>query len=299
MLFIINPAAGAGRAGTVWGQFERELKARGVRSEKSLTQAKGDAKCLALAGAGRHSLVIAVGGDGTVSEVADGILGSKAPCTKLGLVPCGTGNDFGRVLGIRTPMDAIQAMEGGRTTRADVIQVECDVSGKRSASHAVSFAAVGIAAEAQRQTTVFLKRIVGERWAYRLGIVRALLRYHPPRMRVNCDGRTWEDWVLFLCASNGENLGGGMRIAPGARIDDGRFEVNIVRKVSWWRALAQLRRLSRGRHTGHPDVRYLQALSLQIDADPVSEVAVDGDIIGQTPARFEVRPAALRVVVPP
>jgi len=299
MLFIINPVAGAGRAGSCWTQFESQLKSAGLQSDKVFTQAKGEARSLAIAAAGKQPLIVAVGGDGTVSEVADGILGSEATQTILGVVCCGTGNDFARAVGILDSKDSLRALAGGRMALADVIRVECTANGKPSARHVLSFAAVGIAAEAQRQTTVVLKRMVGERWAYRLGIIRALFRYRAPLMRVTCDDRTWQERILFLCANNGENLGGGMRIAPGARIDDARFDVNLVQDLSWWQALAQLRRLSQGRHTGHPRVQYFQAATLEVHPDPPSEVAADGDIIGHTPARFEIRPGALRILVPP
>jgi diacylglycerol kinase (ATP) len=90
-----------------------------------------------------------------------------------------------------------------------------------------------------------------------------------------------------------------MKIAPNAKIDDGLLNVNLVEAVGRWGALLQLRRVCRGRHTGHPHVRYLTARRLEIVAPAELDVAADGDLIGYTPARVLVQPKALRVFVPP
>jgi diacylglycerol kinase (ATP) len=89
-----------------------------------------------------------------------------------------------------------------------------------------------------------------------------------------------------------------MRIAPGARIDDGFLNVNLVGAVSRWQALKQLRQLSHGQHTSHPMVQYFPARSISIESDPPGEVAADGELIGLTPATFTVKPKALEVLVP-
>jgi len=297
ILFIINPVAGAGQAGAVWSGLQPELERFGLPVEQVVTQEKGHAKHLALAAAAKYPIVVAVGGDGTVSEVAGGIL-SGNDGTALGIVPLGTGNDFARAWGIHRAAEGLRAIVGSRTAKADAIQVKYMLQGRNTVGHAVSFVAAGIAAEAQRQTTDALKRFFGSRLAYRLGVLRALWCYRAPLMRVTCDGQTWEERVLLLCASNSEHVGGGMRIAPGARADDGRFYVNLVQDVGRWEALSQIRRLSHGRHTNHPRVRYFSAVKLDVDSDPPSEVAADGDIIGHTPARIEIRHHALRVLIP-
>jgi len=125
----------------------------------------------------------------------------------------------------------------------------------------------------------------------------ALWRYRPPRLHVVCDGELSEGTSFFVGASNGENAGGGMRIAPGARLDDGLLNVNLVGAIGRWEALKQLRRLSRRQHTTHPMVQYFTARNITIESEPIAEVAADGELIGHTPARFVVKPRALAVLM--
>jgi diacylglycerol kinase family enzyme len=177
----------------------------------------------------------------------------------------------------------------------DAIRVNCVVDGRPKARLALGFAAVGITGDLLRQTTRPVKRLFGQRLAYYIGLVRAIWSYRPARMRVACDASVWEERFLFVCAGNCERAGGGMRISPGARSDDGRLNVNLISSMERWETLRQLYLLRRGRHTTHPKVRYLTASSVAIDTDPAIAVAADGDLIGWTPARFGVQPKALKV----
>jgi diacylglycerol kinase (ATP) len=143
-----------------------------------------------------------------------------------------------------------------------------------------------------------MKRLLGEWLAYRVGLLRALWSYRPPAMRVTCDSQPREERFLLACASNSERAGGGIRLAPGAQLDDGLLNINLVEAVNRREALRQFVRLCQGRHTAHPKVSYLTALSLAVEAEPALEVVADGDLIGHTPARFNVKPKALQVRVP-
>jgi diacylglycerol kinase (ATP) len=134
--------------------------------------------------------------------------------------------------------------------------------------------------------------------AYPLGLIAALFRYQAPMLRVSCGGCHLHKRFLLAGASNTEIIGGGMRIAPGALIDDGLLNINLVEALGPLRALKQLNRLRRGDHITHPAVQYLSAQKLEVDADVPCGVATDGEVIGFTPAAFIARPKALRVCVP-
>jgi YegS/Rv2252/BmrU family lipid kinase len=246
----------------------------------------------------KYELVVAVGGDGTVLEVAGGILKSAAARTALGIVPFGTGNDFARNSGIHNEDHAHEALTQGQPRFVDVIEARCLVQGEPAVRHALLFAGVGIIGESLKQTTTRVKRLFGQRFAYPVGILRALWTYRAPFMRITCDGERFEGRYLFAGASNSETAGGGMKIAPGAKTDDGLLNVNLIGAVGRWEALKQLRRLCQGRHTTHPGVRYLTAVSLGVEPESPLEVAADGDLIGQTPAQFRVLPKALEIRVP-
>jgi diacylglycerol kinase (ATP) len=297
-LFMINPKAGSNRARARWTAFELQLRQAGIEAKHLFTSSPGHATHLARKAAGQYELLIAVGGDGTASEIANGILSAQAGKTTLGVVPVGTGNDFAKTLGVDTEANAIASLVSGKMKSVDVIEVHCVVNGKPIVRHALLFAGVGIVCESLRRTNGAVKWLFGQRMAYYVGLAWALCSYRSPRVRVSCDLATYHERFLFVGASNTEITGGGMRIAPGATIDDGELNVNLVEALGPWQALKQLSRLRRGEHITHPAVRYLPARTLEVDADSALEVAADGDLIGHTPARFTVRPKALRVCVP-
>lgn len=295
-LFIVNPAAGAGRGGQRWRHVEQELRFRLVSSEVRILRQAGEARVLAGQVADKYDRLIAVGGDGTISEVAEGILAAPANQCVLGMIPVGTGNDIAQTLGIHNLSDALLALAQDSSNLIDVIEINCLAKGKPLKRQALLFAGVGILGAVLRSTTPLTKRLLGHKWAYRAGLLRALRHYRPPQMRIVCDGQASEGVRLFLGVSKGEHAGGGMRIAPGARLDDGVLNVNLVGDVGPWEVLKQMRRLRLGRHTTHPLVRYFTARHVTVESNPAEEVAADGELIGHTPASFTVRPGALRVL---
>jgi YegS/Rv2252/BmrU family lipid kinase len=297
-LYIINPAAGAGRAARRWAEFERRLQKEGLHGDQRATTRPGEAVALARKAAHQYRRLVAIGGDGTMSEVASGILTSSASEVTLSVVPFGTGNDTAAALGIRTDADAFRALSTGKTQAIDVIEAHYIADGAEVLRHALSFTAFGISGELLRVTNNRVKRMFGQRLAYPVGLLRSLWSYQAPWMRITYDGERLEDRFLFVCASNAECFGGGIRIAPGARVSDGVLNVNLVQDVSRWEALLQVGRLYRGRHTGHPKVRYVTARSLTVESDPPIEVALDGDLVGYTPARLEVRSKVLQALLP-
>ena len=296
-LFIVNPVAGAGRGRTRWERFRRELQGEGVRFDEVSTTRRGEAMQIAQEGAGHYEALVAVGGDGTAYEVASGILSTEKADSALGVVPVGTGNDIARVLGIRGLAAARRAFTEGELVRIDAIRVDCMADGKPAVRHALLFAGVGIAGQSLKLTTARVKNLFGERLAYPVGLLRALWSYRAPLLRVTHGQQTDENRFLFVGASNSEYAGGGMRLAPGARMNDGELNVNLIEALGWWAALRLLLRVCRGRHTNHPKVRYLMASDLTVNGETPLEVAADGELIGYTPARFVVRPKALKVVV--
>ncbi len=299
ILFIVNPAAGAGKCGPQWTSFKTLLNRDQVEFTEAFSEKPGHAYQLARNSAGDYEVLAAVGGDGTVREVVDGIMSGHNDHVALAVIPFGTGNDLAQVLGVQTKSDAVRAIGAGVARSIDVIQITCQAEGNRVVRHALLFAGVGVIAAALRKTTPSFKRVFGQRLAYPMGLLAALLNYRAPRMRVTFDGTMLEEDFLFVGASNTEIAGGGMRVAPGALIDDGVLNLNLISAMGPWSALLQLRRLARGRHVGHPKVRYITARTVQIDAGHPLDIAADGDLIGHTPAQIALKPAALRVLVMP
>jgi diacylglycerol kinase (ATP) len=116
-------------------------------------------------------------------------------------------------------------------------------------------------------------------------------------MRVVCDGRATCGPLFLACAGNSEFAGGGvMRLSPGAKMDDGLMHVSLIDSVGRREIAGQFLRLLKGTHVSHPKVRYTTATSLQVETEPSSLITVDGDLVGHTPACFEVKPGALKIL---
>jgi YegS/Rv2252/BmrU family lipid kinase len=296
--FIINPAAGVGRCPARWAALRAQFLPDGIRSKCLFTARPGDAVRFAQALATECEIVVAVGGDGTLFEVATGLLLAGTPNPTLGLVPLGTGNDTARLCGVGNVAQARLALRGARPKNVDAIRISCQAQGRSVTHYGLLYGAVGLIGEALKHTTPRVKRIFGRRLAYPVGALRAILSYRSNRMRVTCDGQFWENRFLLACASNAELSGGGMRLAPGATMDDGLLDVNLCEAVGRLTTISLLWQVSRGRRVNHPRLRYFTARSVALDADSPLEVQADGELIGYTPVQINVVPHALRVLVP-
>ena len=296
--FIVNPAADAGRCAARWAALQERFRQDGIQGKSRFTSQRGDAVRLAQEMGRECEVVVAVGGDGTLFQVASGLLLGGATETQLGVVPLGTGNDAAQQCGLGDPAQARLALRANRTLSLDAIRIGCQAQGKPVSRYALLFAAAGLISEALERTTPRVKRLFGRRLAYPMGALRAIRSYDAPRMRVTCDGQTWEKRFLLVCASNGELSGGGMRLAPDARMDDGLLDVNLCEALSRAATIPLLWQIWRGVRPSHPKLRYFTARSVAVEADPSIAVAADGELIGETPARFEVVPRALKILVP-
>jgi YegS/Rv2252/BmrU family lipid kinase len=260
-----------------------------------LTTQPGEAQVLASSNAAKYDLLVAVGGDGTNLEVANGILASNSPRTAMAVVPIGTGNDLAETLGVRTHIQAIRKLVNGKPGGIDVLRIQCAKGGQPVVSHALVFAGVGIVGESLKRTTPTVKRLFGNRLAYPVGLLRALWSWRSPEMRVTTTDRTVQDRFLLVCASNAEQAGGGLKIAPGARTDDGLLNLNLIKAVGKLQAIRLLLRVRRGEHIPHPGIQYFTASQVTVGATAPVLVAADGEIIGETPARIEVVQRGLKV----
>ncbi len=297
ILLIANPSAAAGRATTRWEKLLAGLEARKIKVEYSLTNRSRHAVDLAQEAAGKYDVIVAVGGDGTVNEVASGMLLAGQIHSLLGVVPMGTGNDVAKLVGISTVDDSVRAIAEGAPQPMDAIEVVCDESGRPATRYALLYAGVGFAGELLKHTTPEVKKIFGSRYCYTYGFFRALFTYESPTMRVKCDDREFHGRMFLVSAGNAEIVGAGtMRLSPGARTDDGMLNVNVVEELGRLEVARWFPRLLMGTHTTHPKVHYFPANSVRIESQPAMVVQVDGELFGKTPVTFTVKPKALRVI---
>jgi diacylglycerol kinase (ATP) len=244
------------------------------------------------------SLVVVIGGDGTVNEVANGLAGKDA---EIAVLPCGTGQDFGRTHGIPSSFDdAVRVALGGETRVIDLGRVELEDGTSRLFANVGS---VGMSGAVARRANSMTKRF-GGRATFFYALTREFLAWQNTRVvvelgGVNFDGDVRREGPMHdVIVANGNWHGGGMKLAPDARQDDGAFDVVTIGDVNKLDFLTTAPRLYSGRYLSHPKVELLRSSSVAIDAAEALPLEVDGEPIGTTPARFEVVPSALRLRVP-
>ena len=306
-LVIVNPAAGNGRAGRQWPALSRQLTASGCDHVAVLTQRHGDATglCRAALRSGT-ACIVAAGGDGTLNEVVNGFFDAADdtpvfPPARLGVLPLGTGSDFGRTFGIGRGAEAMAALVAGETALVDVGHVEAQTEGGATASrYFVNVADLGLGAEAAHRVNRGSKALGGF-VSYLTGAIRAILAHRPREVTLQLDaGEEIHGRVSIVVVANNRYFGGGMHIAPDAQPDDGAFDVLWLAGMSRSRLLLDLLpKVYRGAHLRHPAVQSRRASTVTITSTGRLPLEVDGEPIGSAPAAFRVLPRALRVVVPP
>lgn len=302
---VVNPASAAGRTGRHFDAIARAIRAAVGEFECAFTRAPGDGHRLArqaVDGGGR--LVVAVGGDGTASEVIDGLTEERArrsPEALFGYVPRGTGGDLRRTLGLPEDLDrAAQALATGRVAVIDLGRIEfAGPGGALQVRHFANVAGLGISGRVSRLVNRGLKLPSG-RLSFMLASARALASWSDQPVRWRVDGGPWqEERLTALSICNGRYFGGGMQVAPGADMQDGLFDVVAWKGLGLSDFIARKRMLYDGTHVTLENTRVVRARA--VEAEPVGDAEVlldvDGESPGTLPARFTILPGALRIRV--
>jgi len=298
-LVIVNPASGNGRTGRRWKSLGAQIRTALGPVEIEATGAPRDAARIAREGvrAGIERVVVA-GGDGTVGEVADGLLAAGlGDYAQIGILPLGTGGDLARTFGIpRRFEEALEALRRGGERRIDAGRLAYRApDGSEKRSHFVNIASFGISGVVDVLANRSTKRLGGTA-SFLLATLNALARYRGRVVTIRVDGEIfYEGPITLATAANGRFFGGGMRVAPEARVDDGLLDVVVVEDVPKWKLVGKLPLLYRGRHLADPIVRFRRGCIVEADAEPGSTLLdVDGEPLGSLPARAEILPGALR-----
>ena len=311
--FILNPAAAYGRAGRLRGRLSELAKRLGLAFEVKLTNRTGHATALAQEAGRPGHRVAAVGGDGTVQEVATGLWGSGAA---LGIVPIGTGNDYVRSLGLPTKLDeALRMLPFLQPKTTDVGRVGwTNVDG--STRERLFVNAIGIGFDARVAVLAERYKQLPGQAAYLAGVFKGLRSWTNPSVRVSAtehaavlagaeeppvSSAPWFDGPLFLLAiGNGWSVGGGFRLTPDAQPDDGLLDLCVLRGVTAGRALQLLPRAMRGKHTTAEEVTLDRVTSVTLDSESPLPIHADGEILTTSAIRLTttIEPGALSVLRP-
>jgi YegS/Rv2252/BmrU family lipid kinase len=295
-LIVANPTAGRRRRSPMAERVRQRLIDAGAECDLSVTTHRGDAErivagWLATEGAASPArrCVVACGGDGTVQEVVHAMLATPSD-TVLGLLPSGRCNDFASAMSLcGDERRMTETLLGGRTRRVDV--------GRVNGRAFCSIAAMGFDAAVARLVNDSRLPLKGS-LAYLLGVLRVLWTYRPVSVRLTLDDEHVEGPIFLAATANTATYGGRMKIAPGARVDDGLLDVCLVSPVSRRRVLRLIPRVIRGEHVSLPEVRMFRVRRMSVASDEPSEVWADGEFVARTPLTIEVDPGALHIVVP-
>jgi len=301
---IANPRAGGGKVGRRWPRLQAAIGAALGPADVRFTEGPGDATTLTRRALGDGvERVLVVGGDGTVNEAVNGFFGadgrSLAPDAVLGVIPAGTGGDFARSVGLGD-LSAERLLAEATVAPADVGRAEYVAhDGKVATRYFLNISSLGSSGLIVDMVNHTTKRF-GAKASFLWGTVKGLLRYENQPMRVTVDGEAHEGLVNIVAVANGRYFGGAMKVAPGALIDDGLFDVVIVGDIGLATFLGVSRKLYRGEHLGHPRIRVFQAREVSVETTGKERVLLDldGEQPGQLPVSYRILPAALKLMVP-
>ena len=302
---IVNPASGAGRSGLLWPERREILEAILPEFEEHLSERRGHASELAREavenGAAR---VVAVGGDGTWHEVVQGFMTAPRESRRdavLGLLPTGSGCDFARHFDI--PMDFREAalrLETDTLRRLDAVRAEITAEDGSSKTlyftNMAAFGLAGLVAEAVERDG----KARGGTLSYLFATLGAVMRSQAADFTVRLDGRKLDGPFHTVILANTSSTGGGMKIAPDADAEDGRFEVVTVGDMSKLSMLLKLRKLYSGTHLGGRGLECLRGERLEAFPPPGGgrwPLNIDGEAFGRLPAAFTIEPGVLPVLV--
>lgn len=307
---IVNPKSAAGSTKGKWAEIASDLRTHFGPFNVAFTKHRGDGTELAKRGIenGRQ-FIIACGGDGTINEIANGILETRED-VEMGILPSGTGGDFRRTINMpQTMREAARALRTGETKTIDVGKVTFhNFEGETVSRFFLNVSSFGLAAS-------IIERVKGDtslNWfpiaavrgkaSFALSTLQEVIGPSVSRVKVRIDDDEEKtlDTVNF-CVANARFFGGGMKIAPEASLVDGLFDIVNIGDISTMRILINAHMLYRGTHLGLAEVNSKKAH--RIEATPFDDnvkihIETDGELPGMLPAIYEIVPAALRLRVP-
>jgi diacylglycerol kinase (ATP) len=283
---LVNPISGGGKAAEKWAPLAARINAAGADVRVELTRSREHAVESARAAAAGGRVVVAVGGDGLVRDVAEGVVAADGV---MGIVPAGRGNDLARMLQLPTDVAALaDLLLAAEPSRVDVIELgDTIVVGN-------VYCGIDSVSNAMINRSRWLPPLV----VYRLAPVRAVLTWRAPRFTVTIDGEAKSVRAHMIVVGNSGAYGHGLRIVPSARLDDGHLDVLIVGNGPKRAIASFLREAKHGTHVARPEVSVEAAHEVTIEADRPVPVCGDGEELAALPVSMRIRTAALGLLRP-
>jgi YegS/Rv2252/BmrU family lipid kinase len=300
---IVNPESNKGRTRRRWGQIKEALHAFLKEFKYEFTEKPSQAIDISRAAIREGSeLIVGVGGDGTINEIANGFFDGRDiinPETIMGIVPSGTGCDFIKSLNIPTNLKkAMQVITQAPSPKIDIGRARFQThAGSDAERYFLNVADFGFGGEVlERMNQDRAKRKAS---SYLKNTLATFFQYKSKRIKLKVDGEEIpREEYLIGAISNGRIFGKGMKIAPNARLDDEFFDIVLVKGMKAWEFLRNVWKLYTGTHLSHPKISLIQGKKIEaIPEDPTENILIeiDGEQVGKLPATFEIVPKSISV----
>ena len=302
-LVVVNPNSRNKATGKLWPEISKELEKHLDRFEYVFTSRQGHATDLTRHGIrDGYEMIVSVGGDGTNNEVVNGFFENGEainPEAVFSSISMGTGGDLRRTLG--TPAgyrDGAPILAGDATRRIDVGHMTItDHSGAPVDRCFLNITSFGIGGEVDARVNATTK-VFGGFTSFMWGALGAMIGYKNKTVRLTIDDRVLEEQPVFnVAVANGQYHGGGMHVAPYAKMDDGLFDIVVIGNLTWGERIREMGKIYTGAHVHHKKVEYCTARKVIAESSETVLLDVDGEAPGKLPATFEILPSALRVKI--
>jgi YegS/Rv2252/BmrU family lipid kinase len=300
-LVLVNPNAGAGKGWLDWPKIETLLKSYGFNYRHEFTLRRLHAIVLTRKFINEgYRKIIVIGGDGTINEVINGIFVQKRFETSeiiLGMIPVGTGNDWGRMFGISHDYEeAIRTILASRTFIQDAGKVVFQKNERTQHRYFVNIAGLGFDALVVKKTNKSKDNGKSNPLIYKYNIFTSLFSFKTPKATIEVDGKAVINDVFNVSVGICKYNGGGMMPLPDASADDGLFDLTVIKKIARWDVIRSIKQLYDGSIVRHPKVVTYQGKTIKISSNTNIFLETDGESLGHTPMVFEIIPRSICVL---
>ena len=298
---IVNPNAGNGKGGKDRDRISEILNRNNIRFEMRSTGRKGQAteftRDLIANG---YRKIISIGGDGTLHEVINGIF-TQDNCSPrditIGIIPVGTGNDWGRMFGIPLVYEgAVQVIREGKQMLHDIGVIDYFNAGVKTRTYFINIAGLGFEAVVVKKTNRQKDKGMSNKAIYFYNLLSSLISYRNTPVEITIDGRTSTAKVFSINVGNGRYCGGGMRQTPDAIPDDGLFDITVIKEMGRIEIIKSLQLLYDGTIMSHPKVDGYRSTNLKVTSESLLYIEADGESLGHTPVEFSIIPSAVNII---
>lgn len=282
---ILNPAAT--KVQESWPRVQKFFEEKKIAYDAEKTEGPGHATLLAKkAVESGFDTIISVGGDGLANEVANGMIGSEAT---FGVIPCGEANDFPKMLGLsgKNIKEACQVIIDGFTRKIDV--------GVINGRYFLNVVGIGYDGEINERKALTKKYLHGF-FGYMVQTFLVLLAYKPKPVRIKMDGISLETSLFLITIGNGRCCGGGFLLTPAAKIDDGLFDICLIKYPGKLRTMWDIPKVPKGEHLKLPYVTTFRATELDISSEILLTSHIDGEIAKANQFQIKILPHKLKAL---